>query len=142
MIPCKPSEPQQLPMIMIVALLKFWMPLPLLLNEPAITPTLTLLVEAQLHLSILIVALEKSCLPSLSLLNEYVMALGPILWLPETSNLKYKTISKWVLDADNTWTYRGNSKMLKMIFFYIIVLKFWSILIILWFKTRRLCTDK
>jgi len=46
MIPCKPSEPQQLPMIMIVALLKFWMPLPLLLNELAITPTLTLLVEA------------------------------------------------------------------------------------------------
>ena len=32
-------------------------------------------------------------------------------------NIKYKAISKWVFDPDNTWTYRGNSEMLKIIFF-------------------------
>jgi len=98
MIPCKPSESQQLPMIMIVASLKFWMPLPLLLNELAITPTLTLPVETQLDLSILIVALEKSCVPSLLLLNEFVMPLGPILSLPETSNIK-QLVSEYLIQT-------------------------------------------
>lgn len=89
MIPCKPSEPRQQPVtIMIVALLKFWMPSPLLLNELAITPTFTPLVDLQLYPPILIVALKKSCVPSLSLLNDFSMAPCPILSLPETSDIK------------------------------------------------------
>jgi len=34
-------------------------------------------------------------------------------------NIKYKIISKWVLDPENTRTYRGNSKVLKVILFLI-----------------------
>jgi len=90
------------------------MPLPLLLNEFAITPILTLLVEAQLHPSISIVALKKSCVPSLSFLNDFVMTPFPILWFPETSNIK-KLVSEYLIQT-MPGTQREFQKCLKQYF--------------------------